>query len=141
MSESPQEGRGRGCLQQRTIERMSEYDGPDWMIEYGDFKALCAHVSGEYIRFYLTTGHSGVTYTHSRRSDGQDLPHYSCRLTTERDHALVLRTGEWRNHLDDVPRVVRNWIREYVNLRSCSFEPGRYQGDPYWKQQLFRDNE
>lgn len=111
------------------------------MMEYGDFKELCAHACGEYIRFYLTTGHGGITYTHSQRSDGQDLPHYSCRLTDEGDNELVLRTDDWRDRLDDVPGTVRNWIREHVNLRNCSLEPGRYQGDPYWKQQVFRDNE
>lgn len=119
---------------------MSEYGRPEWMTEYRDFKALCAHACGEYIRFYLTTGHSGITYTHSQRSDGQDLPHYSCRLTGDGDE-LVLLTDDWRNHLEDVPVAVRNWIRNHVNLRNCSLEPGRYQGDPYWKRQVFRDNE
>lgn len=123
------------------IERMNEYIVPEWMPEYGNFKTLCAHACGEYIRYYLTTGHEGVQYTHSQRSDGQELPLYTCRLSDYVGNELLLRTEDWHDRLDDVSGTVRRWIRDHVDLRDCRLEPGRYQGDPYWKQQVFHDNE
>lgn len=119
----PHEVRGRGRTDRR------------------DFKTLCARACGEYIRFYLTTGHEGIRYTHSQRSDGQELPHYSCRLSDEAGNELVLLTEDWRTQLDDVSSTVRDWMRDHVSLRGCALEPGRYKGDPSWKQQVFRDNE
>ena len=113
---------------------------PDWMTEFQDYQTLCAHTSGEYIRFYLTTGHTGVSYTHSQLPEGADLPRYSCRLITE-DGELVLTITDWRDRLDEVGPTVRDWIRAHITLRGCALDAGRYQGDPYWRAQLLRDNE
>ncbi|QUL78027.1 hypothetical protein [Brevibacterium sp. SMBL_HHYL_HB1] len=120
---------------------MNESISPEWMAEYQDYKTLCARTCGEYIRYYLTTGHEGVKYTHSQRSDGRELPHYACRLSDQSGNELVLKTEDWRDRFDEVSGTVRQWIRDHVNLRDCRLEPGRYKGDPYWKQQIFHDNE
>jgi hypothetical protein len=112
---------------------------PDWMLEFQDYQTLCAHASGEFIRFYLTTGHHGVTYTHSQLPAGANLPRYSCRLTAE-DTELLLTLTDWRGRLDGVGVEVREWIRAHVTLRGCSLDRNRYQGDPYWRAELLRDN-
>lgn len=111
------------------------------MPEYGDFKTLCAHACGEYICYYLITGHEGVQCTDSQRSADQDLALYTCRHSYDVGNELLLRTEDWRDRLEEVSRTVRRWIRDHVNLGDCQLEPGRYQGDANWKQQVFHDNE
>lgn len=114
---------------------------PDWMTEYQAFKTLTSHANGEFIRFYLTTGRDGITYTHSQLPDGAGLPRYSCRLTATDGAELTFTLNDWADRLDDVATEVRAWIRAHVNLRGCTINNSRYQGDPYWRTELLRDNE
>lgn len=109
---------------------MTEYEAPDWLVRYRDFKALCASVCGEYIRFHLTTGCDQIRYTHSQLTEG--LPTYSCRLEAEDGEVLVLELVEWRHRMDEVPELVRDWLGEHSDLRGCKPEKSHYQGDRYW---------
>lgn len=112
---------------------MNEYSVPEWLTTYQDFKALCSAVSGEYIRFYLTTGCDSVTYTHSQNTSG--LPRYSCLLTAEDGASLLLELGEWNGRLDEVPAAVRAWLAANASLRGCRPNKSRYVGDRYWHRQ------
>lgn len=109
---------------------MTEYVSPEWLVKYRDFKSLCSDVSGEFIRFYLTTGCEQITYTHSQISEG--LPTYSCRLTSADGAVLLLDLDDWRSRMDEVPPLVRSWLGDHSDLRGCTREQSRYQGDPYW---------
>ncbi len=118
---------------------MDEYTAPEWLDRYKAFKSLCAAVSGEYIRFGLTTGCEDISYTHSQRTDG--LPNYSCRLEAADGAALMLELDEWRGRLDEVRVLVRSWLGEHSNLRGCKPAQTRYGGDEYWRTQLQRANQ
>lgn len=117
---------------------MNEYSSPEWLVKYRDFKTLCSFVSGEYIRFYLTTGCDQIAYTHSQITEG--LPTYSCRLTSIDGAVLLLDLDDWRRRMDEVPLLVRSWLGEHSELRGCSREESRYQGDPYWFKQWQQAN-
>ena len=84
---------------------------PDWLTEYQAFKTLT-----------------------SQLPDGADLPRYSCRLTATDGAELTLTLNDWADRLDDVATEAR------VNLRGCTINASRYQGDPYWRTELLRDN-
>ena len=105
-------------------------DSPEWMTRYRDFKSLCADVSGEYIRFYLTTGCEQIDYAHSQNTDG--LPSYSCRLASTDGAVFTLTLDDWRSRLGEVPEVVRAWLGDHSNLRGCKPAKSHYQGDRYW---------
>lgn len=105
-------------------------DSLEWMTRYRDFKSLCADVSGEYIRFYLTTGCEQIDYAHSQNTDG--LPSYSCRLTSTDGAVFTLTLDDWRSRLGEVPEVVRTWLGDHSNLRGCKPAKSHYQGDRYW---------
>ncbi|WP_309131462.1 hypothetical protein [Brevibacterium sp.] len=118
---------------------MDEWDAPEWLNRYRAFKSLCAAVSGEYIRFSLTTGCGDVSYTHSQRTEG--LPNYSCRLEARDGAVLMLELDNWRGRPDDVRRVVRKWLGEHSNLRGCKPAQTHYGGDEYWRTQLQHANQ
>lgn len=103
---------------------------PDWLKRYRDFKSLCADVSGEYIRFYLTTGCEQINYAHSQNTDG--LPIYSCRLTSTDGEELTLTLDDWRGRMGEVPELVRAWLGEHSSLRGYRPAKSHYQGDRYW---------
>ena len=109
-----------------------------WVSRYRDFKALCSDVSGEYIRFYLTTGCEQISYVHSQNTGG--LPVYSCRLTSEDGEVLTLVLDDWRGRMEDVPRVVKTWLGDHSRLRGCMPSKSHYQGDAYWLEQWQRAN-
>ena len=118
---------------QRLLGRQGQLEcreSPEWMTRYRDFKSLCADVSGEYIRFYLTTGCEQIEYVHSQNTDG--LPSYSCRLASTDGEILTLTLDDWRSRLGEVPEVVRTWLGDHSNLRGCKPAKSHYQGDRYW---------
>ncbi|MCF2587139.1 hypothetical protein [Brevibacterium sp. UCMA 11752] len=112
---------------------MNEYQRPEWLSRYQDFKSLCSDVSGEYIRFYLTTGCEQISYTHSQNTEG--LPNYSCRLTAEDGTVLLLPLDDWRHRMEEVPGLVRTWLQEHADLKGCKPSKSHYQGDRYWFEQ------
>ncbi|QPR38235.1 hypothetical protein [Brevibacterium casei] len=112
---------------------MNEYRAPKWLTTYQDFKTLCSAVSGEYIRFYLTTGCDAVTYTHSQNTRG--LPRYSCLLTAEDGATLLLELDEWIGRMDEVSASVRAWLAANASLRGCRPNRSHYAGDSYWRRQ------
>lgn len=112
---------------------MTEYCRPEWLSRYQDFKSLCSDVSGEYIRFYLTTGCEQIRYTHSQNTAG--LPNYSCRLTAEDGTVLLLELDDWRGQLEEVPGLVRTWLGDHSDLKGFKPSKSHYQGDRYWLKQ------
>lgn len=118
---------------ERIIERMNEYRVPEWLTDYQDFKALCSAVSGEYIRFTLTTGCDTVTYTHSQNTSG--LPRYSCLLTADDGATLLLVLDDWAERMDEAAPTVRAWLCANASLRGCRPGKSHYVGDSYWRKQ------
>ena len=117
---------------------MNEYRAPKWLTTYQDFKTLCSAVSGEYIRFYLTTGCDAVTYTHSQTTRG--LPRYSCLLTAEDGATLLLELNDWIGRMGEVSATVRAWLAANASLRGCRPNKSHYAGDGYWRRQWQQAN-
>lgn len=113
---------------------MGEYEGPEWLAEYQDFKALCAYACGEYIKFYLTTGYEHVVYSHSQKTEG--LPRYTCQFDAPDGARLELQLGDWRQRMELVAPEVRQWLGVHSDLRGSEPTQSHYAGDPYWKKQL-----